>query len=341
MKRNMKKWILNISNSIDRYAMPLMTFPGLEITGKTIINITTDGEAQFKCIEALAHKYPSVGAVMTMDLSVEAQAFGSPVTLSNEEVPNVSGRIIYDRESAESLKVPEVGEGRTSAYIMAAELAARNIKDRPVFAGEIGPFSLAGRLYGMTEIMVALLLEPETAHIVLGKATEFLGNYAKAYKKAGANGIIIAEPAAGLLSPLQCEEFSSRYVKRIVDAVQDDYFMVIIHNCGDTRGLIPSLLSTGAMGFHFGNAVDLKNILPQIPWGRLALGNIDPVGVFKNGNRKDITNAVRKLLEGTAIYKNFVVSSGCDIPPGTPLGNIDAFFETLDKFNRLMVRAIG
>ena len=45
--------------------------------------------------------------------------------------------------------------------------------------------------------------------------------------------LIIAEPAAGLLSPEQCAEFSSPYVKKVVDAVQDDNFMVILHNCGN------------------------------------------------------------------------------------------------------------
>lgn len=280
MKQNMKKWILDLSNSISRYAMPLMTYPGLELVNKTIIDITNDGNAQFKCIEALSQRYPSIGTVTVMDLSVEAEAFGSPVIFSDEEVPTVSGRIIHDRASAEALKVPKIGEGRTSAYIMAAELASNNIKDKPIFSGEIGPFSLAARLYNMMEIMVDLFIEPETVHIVLEKATDFLINFANAYKKAGANGIIIAEPAAGLLSPAQCKEFSSQYVKKIVDAVQDDYFMIILHNCGNTKELIPSMLSTGAMGYHFGNAVDLKDILPKIPWGKLTFGNIDPASEY-------------------------------------------------------------
>ncbi|NLC68441.1 MAG: methylcobamide--CoM methyltransferase [Clostridiaceae bacterium] len=340
MKRNMKKWVLNVSNSIDRYAMPIMSFPGLEITGRTVIDMTTDGNAQFESIEALAKRYPSVAAVMPMDLSVEAEAFGSTVVFSDKEVPNVSGRIVQDRESAEALRVPKIGEGRTMVYIMAAKLTARNIKNKPIFAGMIGPFSLAGRLYGMTDIMVALVLEPETVHILLEKVTGFLIDYAKAFKKAGTNGIIIAEPAAGLLSPEQCQEFSSRYIKRIVDAVQDEYYMVILHNCGNTKKLVPSLLSTGAMGFHFGNSVDLESILPRIPWGKLAFGNINPAGVFKAGDRESVEAATWKLLESTAIYKNFVISSGCDIPPGTSLDNIDAFFETVGKFNRLMVREI-
>ena len=85
MKQNMKKWILNLSNSIDRYAMPLMTYPGLELSNKTIMDITNDGKAQFECIEALAQRYPSVGTVTVMDLSVEAEAFGSPILFQTKK----------------------------------------------------------------------------------------------------------------------------------------------------------------------------------------------------------------------------------------------------------------
>lgn len=102
----------------------------------------------------------------------------------------------------------------------------------------IGPFSLAGRLFDMTEIMLAVLTEPEAAQVLLDKCTQFLTKYAKAYKSAGANGVIIAEPAAGLLSPPLCQQFSSVYLQKVVAAVQDDYFMVILHNCGNTVHLV-------------------------------------------------------------------------------------------------------
>jgi len=69
----------------------------------------------------------------------------------------------------------------------------------------------------------------------LEKATSFLIAYAQAFKDVGANGIIITEPAAGLLSPLMCASFSFEYIKKIVDAVQDDHFMVILHNCGNKK----------------------------------------------------------------------------------------------------------
>ncbi len=333
MRINMKEWVREIINSDERLSMPIMTYPGLKLAGLGIMDVIRDGESQFRCIYELAQKYPSIAAMTIMDLSVEAEVFGSNIRYSAGEVPAVVGSIADSESSARELKVPVPGEGRTGAYIRAAELSARNISGKPSFGGQIGPFSLACRLYDMTEIMVALFDEPETVHIILEKAAEFLMAYAKAFKEAGANGIIMAEPAAGLLSPDQCTEFSSEYVKRIVDAVQDDHFMVILHNCGNTTRLIPSLMRTGAAGYHFGNAVDMTAILPQVPSDRLVFGNIDPARAFKNGTVEDVMEKTRELLEKTAGYKNFVVSSGCDIPPGTPIENIEAFFETVAEYN--------
>jgi len=334
MKRNMKDWMNDLLNSTERKALPILSFPGAELIGTDVFHVVSDAEMQYKCIKAISEKYPSIVNVTPMDLSVEAEAFGCEIKFTENEVPTVIKGVISDIDEAENLSIPNVGDKRTSVYLKAAELAAENIKERPTFAGMIGPFSLAGRLFDMTEIMVAIMTEEEKSHILLKKCTQFLVEYAKAFKNAGANGIIIAEPAAGLLSPQHCQEFSSQYVKQIIDEVQDDFFMVILHNCGNTVNLVESLLSTGAKGFHFGNAVDMGKILPQIPSERIAMGNVDPASVLKNGSVDDVREKSKELLLKTAAYKNYVFSSGCDIPPGTPQKNIQAFFDALDEFNK-------
>lgn len=48
-----------------------------------------------------------------MDLSVEAEAFGSPVQFSEIETPVVSGHIVNDIDEINNLAVPQVGEART------------------------------------------------------------------------------------------------------------------------------------------------------------------------------------------------------------------------------------
>ncbi len=44
-------------------------------------------------------------------------------------------------------------------------------------------------------------------------------------------------------------------------------------------------------------------------------------------------NATAELLEKMKEHPNFVLSSGCDTPPYTPMANIDAFFDELHAYN--------
>jgi uroporphyrinogen decarboxylase len=334
MKKNMTEWKKSVISSEKIMAMPVMTYPGLNIIGKTVLELVTDGEVQYRSLKALSDRYPTVAsATLVMALYVEAEAFGCEVRYSQNEIPAVSKRLIDSFSSISKIRIPEVGEGKTSEHLKAAKLAAENITDRPVFGGIIGPYSLAGRLFDITEMMTAIFLEPGGAHELLQVCTGFLKRYAQAFKDAGCNGVVIADPSAGLLPENECNDFSSRYVKQIVEFVQDENFMVILHNCGNTVNLVDSMVSTGCEGFHFGNAVEMPDILPQVPSGCLVFGNLDPAGIIKDGNPDTIRTATLELLNKTSAFKNFVLSSGCDIPPNTKLENIDAFFNTLNEYN--------
>jgi uroporphyrinogen decarboxylase len=330
----MIQWIQSILDSPYRQAMPLMTYPGLSLIGKSVQDVVMHAEPHSQCVQALAATYPSIGVVHLMDLSLEAEAFGSPIAFSKEEVPSVAGRLVSDADSIQQLAVPAVGAGRTSEFIDAVALTASAIKNKTILGGTIGPFSLAGRLFDMAEAMTSILLEPEIMHLLLEKSTAFLTEYAKAIKQAGAHGLLMAEPAAGLLSSGMCHEFSSMYVKQIVDAVQSDDFTIILHNCGDTGELIESMLSTGARAIHLGNAVRIPEILPRIPSTILLFGNVNPVGTFRQGTPEQVYGVVRSLLQETAPYANYVISSGCDIPPGTPIENIESFFRAVEDYNK-------
>ena len=100
-------------------------------------------------------------SVSFMDLSVEAECFGATICVSDDEVPTVKGRLINDMDEAEALEIPEVGSCRSGLYVDVIKKAADLITDRPIFAGTIGPFSLAARLLDVSEIMMDCYDEPE------------------------------------------------------------------------------------------------------------------------------------------------------------------------------------
>jgi uroporphyrinogen decarboxylase len=59
------------------------------------------------------------------------------------------------------------------------------------------------------------------------------------------------------------------------------------------------------------------------------MGNIEPAGIFEIGTPEQVKQAIWSLLAKMENFPNYVRSWGCDIPPGAPLKNIDAFFEAL------------
>ncbi len=332
--RNMNQWVRSLIGTGAKKPLPILSFPCVSLLGVSVRELIFDSDLQAMGMKAVAERVDAAATVSFMDLSVEAECFGAKVLVSDHEVPTVKGRLINSMEEAEAMAIPTVGSGRTRLYIDAIEKAKKMICDRPVLAGMIGPFSLAARLLDVSDIMVDCYDDPDMVHTVLEKTTRFLADYARAFRAAGADGIVIAEPVAGLLSPMLERAFSAPYVKRIVDAVQDGGFIMIYHNCGDNvPKMLESILSTGCAAYHFGNAVDMeKDILMHVPADTVVMGNIDPAGILRMGTPDGVREATRALLERCTRYPNFVLSSGCDIPPATPWENIDAFFEASRKF---------
>ena len=331
---NMKQWVADVISQTKVTAVPVMTHPGIEQNGNTVREAVSNGKVHAEAVIKLAEAYRSTAACTIMDLTTEAEAFGAEIAFSDEAVPAVVGHMLTDAKSINDLQVPSLSAGRIPQYLKANLLAARAIKDRPVFAGCIGPFSLAGRLYDMSGIMMLIYENPDAAHTLLAKCTQFIEKYCEALKLTGANGVLMAEPAAGLLSNEDCKTFSSAYVKYIVNKVQDEHFIVILHNCGNTGHCTEAMVETGAAAYHFGNKCRMEEVIKEVPPTALAMGNLYPVSLFKDGTPAQMREATLDLLEKMREHPNFVLSSGCDTPPHTPIENINAFFEALNEWNK-------
>ena len=296
MKMNMERWIQQVIQQKEVAAVPIMTHPGIEMNGCTVREAVSNGVVHYDAVMRLCERYPSAAACTIMDLTTEAECFGAQIEFSDIAVPAVRGRLLEDATAISQLKVPSLNSGRIPEYLKANLLAAEKVDDRPLFGGCIGPFSLAGRLYDMSDIMILICENPDAAHELLSKCTQFILKYCLALRETGANG-------------------------------------VVMHNCGNTGHCTKAMVCTGAAAYHFGNKCQMEEVIRDIPPTALAMGNIDPVSVFKDAMPAQMKQTVKHLLDNTKKFPNFVLSSGCDTPPHTPLHNIDAFFEALKEWN--------
>lgn len=309
--------------------MTIGIYPGAALAGMTIMDVVNSCNNQVSASLALAHRFNTQFVLSAMDLSVEAGAFGSRIQMTQHEVPAVVDRIVTSLSDAQRLVVPKLGAGRTAMFTNVVSRLHAVYPNKFVLAGCIGPFSLAARLAGTSEALELTLKEPELMHTLLEKSTEFLTQYVLGFRNAGASGIIMAEPTAGLMSPKGLAEFSSAYVRRIAEAIGDDRFAIILHNCTAKLVHLPAILETGLSSFHFGAPMDIVTALSEVPTDVVLCGNLDPSGVFVQSTVDGVRDRTNELLAATRGKKNFVPSSGCDLPGKTPLNNLRAFFDTV------------
>jgi uroporphyrinogen decarboxylase len=319
-----------VLTSARRMAMPIAVYPGLDLTGARVSDVVTNPQAQFEVQAALHARFRTPIVLSAMDLSAEAEAFGCSIQASETEIPCVTGRLVTNLEQAKKLTIPKPGDQRTSVYLETVR-RLRQLSDKPlVIGGCIGPFSLAARLVGVSEALEMTLNEPELIHLLLEKCTAFLTAYLRAFREAGADGVIMAEPAAGLLSPRGLSQFSSAYIKLIGKTMFDGHFNIMLHNCAAKLLHLSAVLESGLNSYHFGAPMDIVAALGKVPASVVLYGNLDPTAVFVQLPPARITASAKTLLAAAAAYPNFVLSSGCDLPPTATIASLDAFYAALN-----------
>lgn len=318
-----------------RLAMPLCAYAGLEITGESVEDFVTVPGSQFKAIMSLADRYRTPVLVTGIDPTVEAEAFGAEVKIPAREAPSIVGRLITDAKDVASLPEPVPGDARTRVPIETAWRLTAEVGDSvPVLGTMLGPFALAARLFGVDEALAAAASDPDTIEVLLDNVTGFLCQYALAFRETGAWGALVVEAPVGRLSPAGVGRFSSPFIKRIIKAAESEDFAIAVMSCHAGLGHLEELTASGAGIYNVGPAMDMAAALCKVGPDVVLGGNLDPETVFRKGTTQSAAEATRALLEATRDHKNFYVSSGCDLPPGTPLATLNGFFRAVAEFNK-------
>ena len=307
-----------------RRVVPLMGFPGVQLTGYSVRQILFNVGAQVETARALYESLGPDAMFQVMDLSVEANALGLPVRYPLHESPSVEDHPVRSVDDLNQFaKIDILKDGRVTAFVQ----AMRGMKEAigvPCGGYVIGPFSLAGRLMGESEAAMCAIDDPSSLEQILEFATDRIIRYGKALVDAGADMIAVLEPTGVILSPSQFRQFSGKYVKRIFSELDT---IGILHICGSSTHIIPDMSNTGAQGLSLDSDVDLPSVMKTVPPDVVVIGNLDPVAVVAHSTPQEVYAATRELLDSMSKYSNFILSSGCDLPPETPLDNIRAMID--------------
>lgn len=309
-----------------RPVVPLMGFPGIQLTNSTIRQNLFNDELQARTIAALVQRFDPDAAFVMMDLSVEAEAIGLDVSYPLDESPTVVEHPVTSVADLDAFRVLDPGHCARVHTFEETTLRLAVELEVPLGAYVIGPFTFAGLMMGATQVAMATVDDPDLVHAAASYANEVIIPYALSLAEAGADMICILEPTATFISPRAFKRFSGAYVKEIVQALaaSDADPMTILHVCGKTRHLVRAMCDTGVQGLSLDAPMDPVATVEVMPEDVVFIGNIDPVAVMVQSTPDEVRAETRALLEKMAPYPNFILSTGCDLPPETPLANIEA-----------------
>lgn len=305
--------------------IPLLGAPGTILSKTTLRENLTNSEVQYKTLSMLIDKFNPDGIFPMMDLTVEIEALGSEINFPENTNPSVAKPLIKNREDLKILKGNWQGiSGRMKVFIEVIEKIAKKysiIKGGYV----IGPFTMAGELMGANDIAMQAMLNPELVSELVNFSLEVISEYANALFNAGADAIAVLEPLAVILSPKKYKEFSLYPFKKLVSNLNNK--PLILHICGNTNHLIKSMLDSGAVGLSLDSGINFEELKKIIPQEITLMGNLNPVKIFLQSTPDQVAEATKSLKESMKDTKNFILSSGCDLPLDTPLENIEAFMK--------------
>ena len=169
--------------------------------------------------------------------------------------------------------------------------------------------------------------QPIAAHQLLQKITDTTIAYLKEKVKAGVNAVQIFDSWGGMLSPVDYQEFSWKYIQQIIDALHEEA-PVIAFGKGCWFAL-EEMANSNASALGVDWTVSPK-IARELTHNKITLqGNMDPSRLLSPP--AEIKRIVNQMIREFGKDK-YIVNLGHGILPNIPVENAKAFIDAVKEY---------
>lgn len=320
-----------------RLVAPLIGFPGVNMVGTTIKIAQQNYGEHFKVIKEIAVEFNPDIIFPLMDLSVEANATGRYTIFPKNDSATVP-KDKFNLSEIEIMKKVDISkDARLLGYVETVRLMRKNLPQKMVIGAYVtGPYTLSALIMGADEAAMATIVEKEKLRKLLEFSLSVILKYIEMLISVGAELICILEPTAVMLGPEQFEKFSSNYIREIVKYCRENEVSTVYHTCGNTMHLIKKMEESGVNGLSLDSeevGVNLQEVAKLVRSDTAIMGNISPVHTMLKGTPEEVEKEVFELMSKMNSCKNYILSTGCDLPQETPIENIHAFMNAGRRFS--------
>ncbi|TFF94085.1 hypothetical protein EU546_05355, partial [Candidatus Thorarchaeota archaeon] len=270
--------------------IPIVGLYSSNISGTSSSKLLHDGGKQAESQLLAQSRFGYDGVFTIMDLTVEAEALGAGVEFPERAFPFVRHHPLADAEHYRKIPPLSVEDSRLSVFVDATSRMARGAgQSLLVSSFVIGPFTLAGHLLGIEDLMEITTEQPSLALDLVRHCTDIMGPYVDALVEAGAGNIVILEPSASnsVISPAFFERFSYPNLQKMVSRCHTAGALVTLHICGRTSRIIEKMAETNADILSVDSLVSLADARVALDGETALMGNVD-TSLMINGSSEDV-----------------------------------------------------
>jgi uroporphyrinogen decarboxylase len=256
-------------------------------------------------------------AIIFSDILVVPEAMGMKLEMIESKGPKLYTPI---RSTDDINRLRQIDPVKDLKYVLdAVELAKKELNGRVPLIGFAGsPWTLmtymveGGGSKNFTEIKKFIYNQPKAAHLLLDKISEAVSTYLSAKIEAGANVIQIFDTWGGILSQDDYEEFSLRYIEKIISQLKRNKEPVIVFAKG-VHYKLDKLSTCGADVIGFDWSMNLGEVRSKIGSNVALQGNLDPTVLY--ADETEIKKEAIKILNSYGKNNGHIFNLGHGILP--------------------------
>jgi MtaA/CmuA family methyltransferase len=266
----------------------------------------------------------------------EASAFGIIVEYPEDSLPvDTGGRLPDAKAAAGLIKYNPLENIRCINRIKEIGEFSKQLNNEYFIVGWVeGPIAEYVDLRGATDASMDFYIDPlsmeKALDVIVGSAMDFIALQVN----EGAHCIGIGDSFCSQIGPKLYSKFALERETALVNHIHGLGAIAKLHICGNTSLILPDMISTGA------DIIDIDHLVPSMQGyadllgpHQVLSGKADPVSIIQNGTTDEIIRVVNddfRQAKGRCI-----ISAGCEITPGTPIENMNAFKLAASRLNAI------
>lgn len=322
------------------YSLHLVYFALAEILGYTTSQMNEDFDIYAKTIEKARDDLGIEGVNVRLSLRSMGAAMGSILRYPEHGVDNIQEYVLQSYDDWDKMTDPNPYNNLIlTPMLEQADKLRKRFPDMQLSTGVVGPLSTAIAIRPIEKVLRDTRKNPEKLKKLIALGVDNSLKWVEVFtKEFGPASASISDPVTctDTISRSQFEEFSFPELKRLVNGLKEiTGFKPSLHICGHTKGIWKDLRELDISSFSVDNCEDLGEVCQALGDKFPILGNVPPVEVLRMGTIDDVIESVKDCIsKAAASPKGYILATGCQVPIGTPMENLDAFIYAARKYGR-------